>query len=290
MSVAVSAWVVVDKQLSSLLDANNQSEALGLTGDTFKYFYTRPWTRAPAFLIGMGLGFALLSYERRLATNAGAARSDYVAPSGEAEDNVPVLSRAAKLILPSVPAGPVATSADSNAASTHARRVDWVSTVALAVALALLGLMWYLPAHNYAGAQGSTPPGGWTKWGIELYTATSRPIWAAALAVVLYLCATGRGGGLRPVLAHPMWAPYVKLSYCAYLLHPLILFGLNDSATTGTRFSAYNVATAYCANLVIVCAAAFLMHLVVEAPFAAAERSLFDAMAAIGRGRKRRGA
>lgn len=36
-SLAVSVWVVVDKSLSSLLDANGQIEALGLTGDTFKF-------------------------------------------------------------------------------------------------------------------------------------------------------------------------------------------------------------------------------------------------------------
>ena len=265
-SLAVSVWVVLSKNLSSMLDANGQLEALGLTGDTFKYFYTQPWTRAPAFLVGVGLGFSLLSYERRLASRASACARDV------------------ELVPPSMSADTSVAAAPNTPGVCEARRVDWVSMAVLAVALALLGVLWYVPANNFAGALGSTPPGGWSKEGIEFYTAASRPLWAAGLAAVLYLCAIGRGGVLHAVLAHPMWAPYVRISYCAYLIHPLILFGLNFSATTEMRFSVFSVAVAYTANLVLVAVAATVMHVVVEAPLAAVEKLLADAATAALRG------
>lgn len=290
VSLAVSVWVVSDKALSSTLDANGQLEAVGLTGDAFTYFYTRPWTRAPAFLCGVALGFGLLSHERVLAKAPAAAVGGGVAKGasgddaaggdaggGSGEGGLAACVRAVAALLPSRPT-PTAASAS--------RRVDWAATAVHAAALAVLGALWYAPALNYAGALASTPPGGWSRAGLEAYTAFSRPAWAAALAAMLYLCATGRGGALHSALAHPLWAPYTRISYCAYLVHPLILFAVNFSATGQVRFSPVAVAVVYAANLVGVTAAAMVMHVVVEAPIAAAERALMDAVVRRLRGGK----
>jgi peptidoglycan/LPS O-acetylase OafA/YrhL len=285
LSLAVSVWVVVDKSLASTVDAGGQQEALGLTGDQFTFFYTRPWTRAPAFLCGIALGFALLSYERVLAAAPakgsahGGASKDVDgegASAGGSGDGDGVIAACVRTLAGLLPLKPAPLTAEAGSAPV---RVDWVATAAHAAALAMLGGLWYAPAVNYAGALGSTPPGGWSRAGLQAYTALSRPAWAAALAVVLYLCATGRGGALHSALAHPVWSPYVRISYCAYLLHPLVLFYVNFSATTQVRFSPVSLAVLHVANLVGVCAAAVAMHVAVEAPIAAAERVLMDAVA-----------
>ena len=306
-SLAVSVWVVVNKSLSSTLDANGQLEALGLTGDTFTFFYTRPWTRAPAFICGVALGFALLSYERVLAGGGsggsgsgdggsggggGDTAGDAAGTGGDRDmgdkdpadkaagaGSLAAYARAVALaVLPSRPP----------ASAGGPRRLDWAATASHAAALAVLGALWYAPAVNFAAARASTPPGGWSSAGMQAYTALSRPGWAAALAVVLYLCATGRGGALHAALAHPLWRPYCRLSYCAYLLHPLVLFAVNFSATSEVRFSPVAIAVVYTANLVIVCASAAVMHVIVEAPIAAAEKAVMGAVARRLRGSKAR--
>lgn len=297
ISLGVSGWAVADAQVSALFDVNGSNAAAGLSGNYWKYFYTRPWSRAPAFLIGVALGFALTSYERmalRLrskhdTTDPAPALPPQPAARAATADAAPerTVVRIARLVLPSAAAAPPPAHGGAGASTEGRRRVDGPATAALALALLVLGLAWYAPALHYAAAQ-RTPPGGWSREGMEAFTVASRPLWSAALAVVLYLCATGRGGALHAVLSHPLWAPYARVSYCAYLLHPIVICTIAYSATSPARFTAFNFAVSYTATLVLVAAAAAVLHLVVEAPCAAAEQALVgEAVAVMWRGARR---
>ena len=279
ITFGLSCWAVADAQVSALLNSDANSAA-GLVGNYWKYYYTRTWARAPAFLIGIALGFALISYERTMSTKA--AVSATALPSSEKSRQAPEIQatgtlphtiiRIARLVLPSQ-SGRAQKDSEAVGPAESSRTVDISATLVMMFALASLGLLWYIPADHYARAQ-SNPLGGWSRVGMEVFTAVSRPLWSAALAVVLYLCAVDRGGALHYVLSHPLWMPYARVSYCAYLLHPIIIMTEAYSSTAPARFTAFTIATTYTSTLVLVAAASAIMYLLVEAPCAAVEQAL----------------
>ena len=55
----------------------------------------------------------------------------------------------------------------------------------------------------------------------DLYEASSRIIWSAALGFVIYACVTN-GGIVNRILSWPGWLPLSKLSFCAYLANDFV--------------------------------------------------------------------
>eukprot|EP00163_Fabomonas_tropica_P012730 TRINITY_DN2408_c0_g1_i1.p1 TRINITY_DN2408_c0_g1~~TRINITY_DN2408_c0_g1_i1.p1 ORF type:complete len:373 (+),score=36.55 TRINITY_DN2408_c0_g1_i1:438-1556(+) len=63
----------------------------------------------------------------------------------------------------------------------------------------------------------------WSNLANILYTAFARFAWACALGWVTWLCTTGQGGVVNQLLASPLWQPLARLTYCTYLVHPMIM-------------------------------------------------------------------
>ncbi|KAL9695964.1 hypothetical protein quinque_015249 [Culex quinquefasciatus] len=58
-----------------------------------------------------------------------------------------------------------------------------------------------------------------------LYGTTRHVLWACSVAWIIFACITGYGGPVNTLLSATFWQPFVKLSYCLYLLHlPLQIF------------------------------------------------------------------
>lgn len=55
------------------------------------------------------------------------------------------------------------------------------------------------------------------------YVALSHTAWALAISWVVISCVTGYGGPVNAILSSKMFAPLSRLTYCAYLVHPLIM-------------------------------------------------------------------
>lgn len=55
------------------------------------------------------------------------------------------------------------------------------------------------------------------------YVALSPTAWALALSWVVVACVTGYGGPVNSILSSKFFAPLSRLTYCAYLIHPLIM-------------------------------------------------------------------
>ncbi|KAK6641346.1 hypothetical protein RUM44_013055 [Polyplax serrata] len=55
------------------------------------------------------------------------------------------------------------------------------------------------------------------------YVALSHTAWALAISWVIIACVTGYGGPVNSILSSKMFAPLSRLTYCAYLVHPLIM-------------------------------------------------------------------
>jgi peptidoglycan/LPS O-acetylase OafA/YrhL len=52
-----------------------------------------------------------------------------------------------------------------------------------------------------------------------LYHSLSRVAWSIAIAWLIFACTHGYGGLIHWLLAHPMWQPLARLSFCIYVLH-----------------------------------------------------------------------
>ncbi|PIK43685.1 putative nose resistant to fluoxetine protein 6 [Apostichopus japonicus] len=63
----------------------------------------------------------------------------------------------------------------------------------------------------------------WSAVGNGFYQGLVRCAWGIFLAWVVFACHYGYGGWVNSFLGHPAWAPFGRLTYTAYLLHPIVL-------------------------------------------------------------------
>ncbi|KAL4219116.1 hypothetical protein ACF0H5_021699 [Mactra antiquata] len=107
-----------------------------------------------------------------------------------------------------------------------------------------------------------------------LYTATHRTAWGIAVAWVIFACATGNGGPINTILSWKVMIPLSRLSYCAYLVHPLVLNVYYGSRRTLMRWYDLEMIYLFLAHLCISYAAAFVISLTFESPMMGLERVL----------------
>lgn len=67
-------------------------------------------------------------------------------------------------------------------------------------------------------------------------------------------------------LSHPAWVPFARLTYGAYLVHPVLIKLLAGNATAAVHFSAQDLASRAVANVLCSFAAAAVLYLLVERP------------------------
>ena len=122
---------------------------------------------------------------------------------------------------------------DRRATGFRARTVvaGWVAAAALSAAV-LLG-----PRKELVGERGLG------RGGVAVYNAVQRTLWGLAVGWVALACSTGRGGVLNSLLAWPGWKPLSRLTFAAYLLHPVVAMAF--SACLGQLLYATAATAAY---------------------------------------------
>lgn len=55
------------------------------------------------------------------------------------------------------------------------------------------------------------------------YVALSHTAWALSISWIIIACVTGYGGPVNVILSSKILIPISRLTYCAYLIHPLIM-------------------------------------------------------------------
>ncbi|CAI9740878.1 Hypothetical predicted protein [Octopus vulgaris] len=63
----------------------------------------------------------------------------------------------------------------------------------------------------------------WTNAQTTSYELLSRPIWALLVSWVIVICASGNGGIVTSILSYSAFIPLDRLTYGAFLLHPIIM-------------------------------------------------------------------
>ena len=91
-------------------------------------------------------------------------------------------------------------------------------------------------------------------------------LWALCVGGVCRGCFSGRGSLVGWFLTHPGWAPLARLSYGAYLIHPIVILSMVLTGTEKIRFDQNSFLSYYIASCVVTFAAAMTVSLVIESP------------------------
>ena len=109
----------------------------------------------------------------------------------------------------------------------------------------------------------------------SLYYAFARTAWSWAVGWMVFACATGRGGPVHTFLSWSAFGPLSSLSYLAYLTHPLLMIFHTGRIRERIYFGHYEMVCIFLSRLVMTFGLAYLVHVIVEVPFASVEHYMF---------------
>ncbi|KAL5012135.1 hypothetical protein ScPMuIL_010686 [Solemya velum] len=107
------------------------------------------------------------------------------------------------------------------------------------------------------------------------FNVVHRNVWAIGVAWVIVACATGNGGFINTFLSWKGWIPIGRLTYCTYLVHPVIMYVYFYHKRTLLYLTDMDVAFLFMGQLLIGYAAGFVVSLAFEAPMMGLEKVIF---------------
>lgn len=112
------------------------------------------------------------------------------------------------------------------------------------------------------------------------YNSLSRVAWAFLVCLIIVLTSDKRHHSrnkIAPIssfLSFPFFVPLSKLTYCAYLIHPLVINLFYRTLQEPLLYTGQGIISIYFSNVVAVFLISIPVHLVFEAPFARIIKSL----------------
>ncbi|XP_054713283.1 nose resistant to fluoxetine protein 6-like [Uloborus diversus] len=106
----------------------------------------------------------------------------------------------------------------------------------------------------------------------SFFNAVNRTLFGAGLSWVIYVCLTGQGGVVNKILSYKLFLPLSRLTYAAYLIHPLIVIGYFTSLKTMLAFSHPTMVSLFLGFLLITYACSILVSLTFESPIIGLEK------------------
>eukprot|EP00041_Stephanoeca_diplocostata_P035607 m.1261249 g.1261249 ORF g.1261249 m.1261249 type:complete len:149 (+) comp24730_c0_seq16:2058-2504(+) len=97
---------------------------------------------------------------------------------------------------------------------------------------------------------------------------TGRLAFAIAVATVTFLCVNENRGIVNWVLSLSLWEPLGKLTYGAYLVHPIIIRCYYFQQVMLFHYMPFNQFVVFVAMVFISYVVAAMLHVLVELPFA----------------------
>jgi len=234
------------------------------------YFYSKLWTRAPAYIIGAIAATAYLTRLARQRTET--AKRDADAPRTSATATAPDDLSPAPSPSPTAHTRAFTASAAAVSLAQFGRRFGL-----LLAALLLLGGVFYAPTALYRGILQEAGSSQWSTTAVRVFTTLSRPAWSLGVAAMLYACVIGSGGWVNTALSLPLWEPLARLTFATYLLHPVVMSVVYGGATEVLHYSWRFIAVNYAFFTAATWTLAGVAYVLVEHPVAASEGVMMGA-------------
>jgi len=127
----------------------------------------------------------------------------------------------------------------------------------------------YFEYNSPTNTKGPGKPGAdWDNATYAAYEALGRIGFSLALAVLIILGISKNGGFVYAFLSLGFWEPLGKLTYGAYLIHPILLRAYYYQMTTSFDFDVFSYTIVFVAVLTLSYGLSMVLHLMVELPFA----------------------
>ncbi|KAH0954824.1 hypothetical protein HN011_009268 [Eciton burchellii] len=98
------------------------------------------------------------------------------------------------------------------------------------------------------------------------YSSLSHSAWALGLAWIVIACSTGYGGYINKILSWPPLYPFSRVTYCAYLVHPLVIRWTAMNLDSPFHLGKDTVLITFLGQLVLSYALSFVVSITFEAP------------------------
>ncbi|XP_050465173.1 nose resistant to fluoxetine protein 6 isoform X2 [Cataglyphis hispanica] len=98
------------------------------------------------------------------------------------------------------------------------------------------------------------------------YSSLSHSAWALGLAWIVIACSTGYGGYVNKILSWPLLYPFSRVTYCAYLVHPLVIRLTVMNLDSPFHLGKDIVAITFIGQLVLSYVFSFIISITFEAP------------------------
>ncbi|XP_015123942.1 nose resistant to fluoxetine protein 6 [Diachasma alloeum] len=110
----------------------------------------------------------------------------------------------------------------------------------------------------------------------SFYIALYRTVWSLGIAWIVVACSTNHGGIINRILSFKIWQPFSKLSYCAYLLNPILIAVLHLSSEASLHAELIPLAYVAFGVFVISYLGAYCLSVMFELPFFLLVNIYFD--------------
>mmetsp|Transcript_120853 Transcript_120853/g.225999 ORF Transcript_120853/g.225999 Transcript_120853/m.225999 type:complete len:706 (-) Transcript_120853:50-2167(-) len=208
-SFAVTGWLVFKYGLSVYAFDDHYAR--------YSYYaYSKPYSRIPAYLVGIVAAWVLEELERR-----GITRST----------------------------------------RPHSALAKVVASVCSLCAFGMLIFLTFVPMTDYGKRKDS-----WGNWSSLLYIDFSRPLWSICFAVITLLCYYDYLPIVNSFLSHRFWTPLARLTYGAYLTHPMVIKLAAGTSTQFYSFSGLDLFYRFTGNCIMAFSGAVLLWALVERP------------------------
>ncbi|XP_041476434.1 nose resistant to fluoxetine protein 6-like [Lytechinus variegatus] len=108
-----------------------------------------------------------------------------------------------------------------------------------------------------------------------MYLTFFRVAWGAGIGWIIFACILNYGGPIGSILSWKVWIPLARLTYCAYLVHPIIIFTKVHSDAFLFHMSYITLSYLFVANLVLSYVSALILSLLIEGPTMGLEKVMF---------------
>ncbi len=108
-----------------------------------------------------------------------------------------------------------------------------------------------------------------------IYIVLSRFLWACCLALLVYVCHYGYGWVVNSFLSMKLWTPLARLTFNAYLIHPVVIFTVYEQLQTATHYTDITITCYFIAFVALSYGAAGILYVAVELPLGTIEMLFF---------------